>query len=172
MSHMEVSRIERADLPGVSIVQLARLLSVVGLELSARAYPAGLPLRDAAHLKLLARLEALLGAGVRMRREVVLQGDGGLRAWDAVIHGAGAPIAVEAETRLRDLQSLFRRIALKQRDGQVERVILLVAATTNNRRVLREFDSALRGEFPLGTRSVAAALRAGVDPGGSGVLVL
>ncbi len=58
------------------------------------------------------------------------------RAWDAVIEGQGWRIGVEAETRLHDVQSLLRRVALKQRDGAVSAVILLVNDTANNRRVL------------------------------------
>jgi hypothetical protein len=92
-----VSRIERARVPGVSVEQLARLLAVVGLDLSARAYPFGLPLRDAAQLGLLSRFEAVLHASLRLGREVPLTGEADLRAWDAVLYGAGEPIAVEAK---------------------------------------------------------------------------
>ena len=72
------------------------------------------------------------------------------RAWDAVITtvaqaGDGRPrrclIGVEAETRLRDLQALQRRLALKRRDGGVDRVILLVADTRSNRAILLGADS-------------------------------
>jgi hypothetical protein len=40
---------------------------------------------------------------------------------------AGLRIGVEAETRARDRQELQRRVALKRRDGGVDRVILLLA---------------------------------------------
>jgi hypothetical protein len=171
MSYSEVSRIERARLPGVSLEQLGRLFAVVGLDLSARSYPFGLPLRDAAQVELLARFEAVLHPSLRLRREVPLPRDADLRAWDGVVNGAGAAIAVEAETRLRDVQALLRRISLKRRDGDVTRVILLVADTRSNRHVLRETES-LFGEFPIGPRSVLAALRGGTDPGGSGIVIL
>jgi transcriptional regulator with XRE-family HTH domain len=171
MSYSEVSRIERGRLPGVSVQQLARLFAVVGMDLSARAYPFGLPLRDAAHIALLTRFGTVLHASLRLRLEVALPRHADLRAWDGVVYGAGPAIAVEAETRLRDVQALLRRIALKVRDGDVTRLILLVADTHTNRRVLRETE-ALFGEFPIGSRSLLAALRAGRDPGGSGIVIL
>jgi transcriptional regulator with XRE-family HTH domain len=171
MSYSEVSRIERARLPGVSVDQFCRLFAVVGLDFSARSYPFGLPLRDAAQVALLARFEALLHPSLRLRREVPLPNDSDLRAWDAVIYGAGPAVAVEAETRLRDVQALLRRIELKKRDGDVARLILLVADTRTNRRIVRETE-ALFGEFPIGSRSILAALRRGRDPGGSGIVIL
>ena len=171
MSYSEVSRIERGRLPGVSVEQFCRLFAVVGMDFSARSYPFGLPLRDAAQVALLARFEAILHPSLRLRREVPLPGDSDMRAWDGVIYGAGATIAVEAETRLRDVQALLRRIALKKRDGDVTRLILLVADTRTNRRIVRETE-ALFGEFPIGSRSMLAALRSGTDPGGSGIVIL
>ena len=171
-SHAKVGRIERGVLNTVSVIDLAQQAAVLGLELSVKVYPDGPPLRDAAHLALLDQLRAMLPADLTMRAEVPLPLEGDRRAWDAVIEGRGFRIGIEAETRLRDVQALTRRVRLKQRDAGVERVILLVASTRTNRRLLREFESALRAEFRLGTRSVAAALRAGVDPGQSGVLVL
>jgi transcriptional regulator with XRE-family HTH domain len=173
MSYSEVSRIERARLPGVSVDQFCRLFAVVGLDFSARSYPFGLPLRDAAQVALLARFEAVLHPSLRLRREVPLPNNSDLRAWDAVIYGAGPAVAVEAETRLRDVQALLRRIGLKNRDGDgdVARLILLVADTRTNRRVLGETQS-LFGEFPVGPRSALAALRSGSDPGGSGIVIL
>ena len=171
-SHNKVGRIERGVLTTASIIDLAKLAAVLGLDLSVKVYPDGPPIRDAAHVALLERLKAKLGRGMTMRTEVPMPLEGDRRAWDALIQGRGFRIGVEAETRLRDVQALTRRIGLKQRDAGIEQVILVVASTRTNRRLLGEFESALRGEFPLGTRSVAAALRAGVDPGGSGVLVL
>ena len=45
LSDSEVGRIERGLIPSVSVTHCSRLLSVVGLELSARAFPAGSPIR-------------------------------------------------------------------------------------------------------------------------------
>jgi hypothetical protein len=107
-----------------------------------------------------------------MRTEVPLPIDGDRRAWDAVIYGAGEPIGVEAETRLRDIQALTRRISLKQRDAGLGCVLLLVSGSRGNRRLVRQMSAALAVSFPVSSRLVLAALGAGVRPSGSGVVII
>ena len=97
---------------------------------------------------------------------------GDLRAWDAVIVGNRWRDAVEAEIRLRDIQALDRRIALKQRDGSVDAVILLVWNTRWNRDVLREFGSALESRFPVPGGRALELLQAGAQPGGNALILL
>ena len=97
---------------------------------------------------------------------------GDSRAWDAVLRGAGVRIAVEAETRPRDVQELDRRIQLKLRDSLIDRVILLVAATRSNRAVLREMRAALAATYPIPGPRALAALEAGRDPGGNAIIAL
>src|SRR4029079_14199942 len=101
----QVGRTCRGEARNVSVVRLAALLGDVGLDLSARAFPGGSPVRDAAHLALLRRLKARLGPTLRWRLEVpVVDGErarvSGVatdrRAWDAVIEGAGWRVGVEA----------------------------------------------------------------------------
>jgi hypothetical protein len=72
---------------------------------------------------------------------------------------------------LYDFQAQVRRIMLKMGDDGVEVVILLVADTHRNRRVLREFRELIRVQFPLDTREVLAALRAGRVPERSGIVI-
>src|SRR5215210_3929527 len=60
LSGSGIGRIERGEAPWLTIIDAARILAVVGLELWARAYPAGSPLRDAGHAKLLEAFEARL----------------------------------------------------------------------------------------------------------------
>jgi hypothetical protein len=78
---------------------------------------------------------------------------------------------VEAETHLSDVQATERKIHLKQRDAGLPRAILLMRDSRHNRRVLAE-SPGLRRAFPLGTRQILAALRAGRDPGADGIVVL
>lgn len=172
LSYSQVGRIERAVHPTVSVAQLARIASVVGLDLSVRFYPGPTPLRDAAHLALIARFRARLSPNVTIRTEVPLPLAGDQRAWDAVITGAGEPIAVEAETRVTDVQALERRIALKLRDSGLSRVILVVAATRSNSRIVREAAASLELTFPVPGRLTLRALAAGQDPGGSSVILV
>jgi HTH-type transcriptional regulator / antitoxin HipB len=172
LSHSTVSRIERGKAPGVSLLTLGRLLSIVGLELTARAYPTGDPLRDVAHERLLKGFLAHLGSPLAWRHEVPLPGAGDPRAWDVVIHGQGELTAVEAETRLTDLQSLLRRLQLKQRDAGMERLILLLADTHANRAAVRAGGSSLAAALPLAGIVVLDAVASGRHPPASGYLFL
>jgi transcriptional regulator with XRE-family HTH domain len=172
ISSAEVSRIERGLAPRVPFLTIARLASTVGLELSARLFPGGPPLRDFAHVRLLADLHALLDPSLRWATEVPLPAPGDQRAWDALISGRDWRLGVEAETAPRDAQALSRRIQLKLRDGGVDGVILALRDT----RVVREFlDGAgdeLLSLFPVGSRGAFAALRAGNRPSGNALVVV
>ncbi len=172
VSASQVSRIERAQPKCLSIRQIARLLAVVGLELSARAYPAGPPIRDAAHRGLLDRFRARVAPSVAWRFEVPVGRAGDLRAWDAVLLVGAVELGLEAETRPRDVQALQRRVALKRRDDPgVSGVVLLLADTRHNRALLREHGEALRGDFPVPAAALLEALSDGRDPGGSGIVL-
>jgi transcriptional regulator with XRE-family HTH domain len=171
LSGSEVGRIERGEASWLTVIQAARLLSAVGLDLWAKTFPVGAPLRDAAHLRLLAAFESRLPASITCHREWPIPNDGDRRALDLLMVGLPKRTAVEAETVLGDLQALERSINLKRRDAQLERVILLVSDTRRNRLILREAH-ALRRAFPLETRAVVAALTRGRDPGGDGIVVL
>ncbi len=172
LSPTQISRAERARLPSASFGQVARLSSVLGLELSVRFYPTGQPLRDAAHVQLLARFRARLGPPFVMRTEVPLPIVGDGRAWDAVLEGGPQRIAVEAETRLRDWQALERRMMLKSRDSGIDRVILLLSATRSNRAAVRTAPRLTEEAFPIPARLALRALAEGGDPGGSAILML
>jgi transcriptional regulator with XRE-family HTH domain len=175
LSASEVGRIERGLVP-LDVVRASTLLAVVGLELSVRAYPTGQPIRDRAHAALLDRLRSRLHAGLSWRTEVPLPIPGDLRAWDAVIRtgpriAPGWALAVEAETRPRDIQALERRVALKMRDSGIEAVILLLADTQHNRQLMRAHRSFVDG-FPVPGSRAMELLGAGVFPGGSAVVRL
>jgi transcriptional regulator with XRE-family HTH domain len=137
LSPSQISRIERGLIRNLAIPTIARLLAAVGLDIVARAYPAGEPIRDAAHARLLASLHGRLHRSLAWRTEVPLPIRGDLRAWDAVIGGPGWRARVECETRPRDLQALERRLALKQRDGGMDFIILLLRDSAHNRELLR-----------------------------------
>jgi hypothetical protein len=92
----------------VPLAELWPMGAVVGFELSAHAYPSGAPLRDQAHAALLERLRRRLHPGLRWATEIPLPNPGDLRAWDALISGAGFRIGTEAETQARDGQELER----------------------------------------------------------------
>jgi transcriptional regulator with XRE-family HTH domain len=172
ISRSQMGRIERAEVPAVPLTELARLLAVVGLELSARAYPAGPPIRDAAHRVLLDRLKERVAPAVTWRFEVPLALPGDQRAWDAVMSIGVARVAVEAETRPRDVQALQRRLAAKRRDDpSISAVVLLLADTRHNRGLMREHGEALRADLPEPGTELLRALVDGREPGGSGIVL-
>ena len=171
LSDSEVSRVEQGTADWLTVIHAAELLGAVGLNLWAKTFPAGPPLRDAAHLKLLADFEARLAPSIRCQREWPLPGDRDRRAVDLLLSGLPRTVAVEAETVLEDLQALQRSVNLKQRDAGIDIMLLLVRGSARNRGILRGAD-ALRRDFPLRTRAVMAALGAGRDPGGNGLVIL
>ena len=169
-----LSRIERQLQPDASVRDLACLLAVVGFEFSGRAYPAGSPIRDTAQRALLDRLRGRSAPALKWRFEVPIPIPGDQRAWDAVIEASATErLAVEAETRLRDLQALQRRIALKRRDDPfLVGLVLLLAATHANRRLVGDHAVTLASDFPLRGRAILGALGDGRLPSGSGLVLI
>lgn len=166
------SRLERGAAPMLPLSDLMRAAAVVGLAISARAYPAGSPLRDRAHLELLERLRAQLANETGWATEVPLPNPGDQRAWDALIRVAQVRVGVEAETRVRDAQALQRKLGLKRRDGAVDHVILLLADTRHNRAFLRSVGTGFLAQFPVPGAVALERLAAGEDPGGSAIILL
>jgi transcriptional regulator with XRE-family HTH domain len=171
-SHSEVRRFEIGDTAEPSLELMAACCAVVGLELALRAYPAGDPIRDRAHLALLERFRGRLHPDLRWQTEVPLPIAGDLRAWDAEVRGATWRAWVDAETVVSDGQALGRRLALKARDAGAGHVILLVADTRANRAAIATLRPGLRHMLALDTRELLAALSAGRDPGSGGIVIL
>jgi transcriptional regulator with XRE-family HTH domain len=164
-------RIESGITRSVDLRTLACLGAAVGLDLRLRAYPAGDPIRDLGQQRLLERFRNRLHPNLGWRTEVPLPIEGDRRAWDAFIRGEAWIAAVEAETVLDDIQAVERRIALKQRDGGIDCVIVLVADTRRNRRVLGTTPNAFPA-FSRDARATLRALAAGRDPERSAILIL
>ena len=159
----------------MALVEVGAWCAVVGLDLAIRVYPVGDPIRDRAQLALLERFRRRLHPTVRWRTEVPLPLPGDLRAWDGEAMGRTAypwRIRVEAETRLADGQALTRRLGLKIRDDPGGHVVLVVSDTRANRLALATIRVGSMELLPLGTREILAALAAGREPRGSGIVVL
>jgi transcriptional regulator with XRE-family HTH domain len=171
LSQSHVSRVENAARTMPRLDELARHAAVLGHELSLKAFPVASPVRDAGQLRLLARFRARVDARWGWRSEVPVGGFGDRRAWDVELSGPGR-VAVDAETHLHDLQALQRRCETKLRDGSADRLVLLVAATVHNRRVLREHRQALSSTLPLDTGPVMAALDTFELPHANGIVIL
>lgn len=172
ISAAELSRIERARAPWVSLVTLARLAAAVGLDLSVRLFPGGPPVRDAPQISILIDFSRDLALSLRWDTEVPLPIPGDLRAWDGMIRGVGWRFGAEAESAPRDAQALARRLQLKLRDGDVDGLVLLIRDTKQTRQFLETAAPELAALLPHGTRAVMAALRAGRRPPGNGIVVV
>jgi transcriptional regulator with XRE-family HTH domain len=172
ISPSALSRIERGLIVRVPLVVLAQLLSVVGLELSARAFPGGEPIRDAGHAQLLRSFRARLHGSLHWATEVPLPGAGDLRAWDGLVSSPDWRYGIEAETGPTDGQALARRLARKQRDGMVDGVVLVLPAGRRTAAFLREASDLLQPSFPVPGRRALELFGAGVNPGGSSVVVV
>ena len=171
---MRVGRIELHIERDVPAELLVRIASVVGLDLSLRTYPGPDPALDAPQRRLLERLAGRLGPSWRYRTEIPLPIVGDKRAWDALWthRTTRLEVHVEAETRLGDVQALLRRLALKRRDGQAKRMLLLVADTRHDRAVVRAAPGDLAAAFPANVREALGSLRDGHDPGADVLLMI
>jgi transcriptional regulator with XRE-family HTH domain len=172
VSPSHISRVEHGLLRDLAVADAARHGAAVGLRLHARFYPSGAGLRDAAQLDLLRRFRARIGDAWSWQLESPLKIPGDMRAFDLLLTGTGGTIAVEAITRLRDAQAQLREATRKQRDGQVNRLVVLLAATHHNRDAIGSAGDVLATTFPLSTRATLAALANGEDPGQNGIVVL
>ena len=175
ISRSQYGRIELGLSPGLSIALAARLAAVLGLQASLRYFPNADPIRDAAQRALLERLRVRCHPSLRWRTEVPLPSPGDLRAWDAIVDGftpRHVRGGIEAETQPVDVQALERKLALKERDGAVDWMILLLADTRHNRAFLRGPGAALLARFPLDGRRAIELLGAGVSLGANAVLLL
>ena len=174
MSRGRFARIERGRATNLTILELDRIAAVLGLAASIRLYPGGPPVRDAAHAARLTKLLTHVRPPLSYRIEVPLPKAGDRwdgRAWDVVLSGGGRRTSVELEMRLRDVQAMWRRLDLKRRDDPTDDVLLLVADTRANRRVIAEF-AVLFKELPkLRPSAVRAAVQAGRHPGTGFLLI-
>lgn len=172
VSASQYSRMERGLSQDLSIRRASRLCAALGLDLSVRTFPAGDPIRDAAHVALLERLHARCHVSLSWRTEVPMELAGDRRAWDATISASLWRVGVEAETALTDLQALDRKLALKERDGGMDRVVLVLLDSRRNRSALRVAGDILRRRFPIDSAVALAHLAHGTDPGGNAMILL
>jgi transcriptional regulator with XRE-family HTH domain len=172
VSDSRISAIECDDYEDIPFIVISEYLAVVGLELSARAYPAGDGLRDEGQAKLLLSFLDLVHDSFTRRTEVPLPLPGDLRAWDASLAKARLRIGVEVETRIRDFQAVDRRVMLKLRDSGWEQAVLLVRASRSNRAAIREFAELVAVNYPIRGAQAVSALREGRDPGGNCLILM
>lgn len=170
----DYSRIERGKLARLSIGNTCRIGAVLGLDVSVKVFPGGRSIRDGGQATRLKKFLECIGDPLRFRLEMPLPARGDRpdqRAWDVMLFGHNERTGVEFEARLYDIQAQLRRFRLKQRDDPVDHLLIVVADTPANRRVLAEFSDLLVESPRLRTDTVLKLLRAGRHPP-TGLIVL
>ena len=172
-SESSVLRTERAAQPGVRPEMLARHAAALGMRARIHLYPDGDPIRDAPQVGLMRAFRQRIGTSAPMTLEPLVNGsDRDRRAFDAILALPGCRCGLEFYTRFHDCQAQVRAAHLKFRDADIDRLILVVKATHANRLAVSAAADILATTFPIGTRQVLAALTAGRDPGGNGLVLL
>jgi transcriptional regulator with XRE-family HTH domain len=173
-SQSAISRLEALRRPeDIPLVRLAEIASLLGLELSAGLHPHGDALRDEGHLALIRRFRAQLSPTISISTEVPFPLPGDQRSWDLVLRiGGGQLVGVEGETRIRDLQSLVRRLHARQRDGGAHEIVLLLSDSRANSRLVGDLRLALGERYETPARLLLRCLRSGSPVPGSGVVLL
>jgi transcriptional regulator with XRE-family HTH domain len=159
-------------LDSVTFVELAEMASMLGLELGAALYSLGDPIRDAGHQALIRRFRAILAQSIKVVAEVPLPNPGDRRSWDLLLRIESQRVGVEAETRIRDAQALVRRMREREADGGTDEVLLVLAESAINRRLLPGLLEALGSRFVTPPRATLRALRVGAPIPGSGVVLV
>jgi hypothetical protein len=171
-----ITRLEHAAFDDLGIVRLSEIASVLGYEVSVGLHPIGDPLRDKGQLACGRRFEAMLHDRWRVTDETLLPGAGEQRAWDKLLRLVDATprylVGVDIESRIWDVQAIVRRTRQRERDGQVDHILIVLADTAHNRRVAGELRNGLGADYQAGARSLLAGLRRGERLVGPGVVLV
>lgn len=171
-----VGRFDSGKREDVGIVELSEIASMLGYEVSVGLHPIGDPVRDKGQLACGRRFNALLSDRWRVTDETLLPGAGEQRAWDKLLRLVDARprhlVGVDIESRVWDVPAILRRTRGRERDGQVDRILLVLADTAHNRRIADELRNALGPAYAAGPRHLLSALREGRPLQGCGVVLI
>lgn len=152
------------------------MASVLGMELSVGLHPIGDPIRDKGQHACGRRFDAILSDRWRVTDETLLPGPTEQRAWDKLLRLKDATprylVGTDIESRVWDVQAIVRRTRARERDGQVDHILIVLADTAHNRRVIEELRSGLGPAYGTSTRVILRALREGRPLTGSGVVLI
>ena len=158
----------------VTITRLSEMASLLGLELSMGLHELGDPLRDKGQQVVGKRFEGLLSTNWFVTSEALLPS--GICA-----HGTSCSLKptrarrhswADLESRIRDIQALVRRTRLRERDGGVDRILMVCSDSATNRRLVAQLREALGPEYATTPRAILRALRDGTELPGSGVILV
>jgi hypothetical protein len=169
-------RFETFQLDDVGLVRLAEIASLLGYEVSLGLHPIGEPIRDKGQRACASRFDALLSDRWRVTDEALLPGPGQQRAWDKLLRliDSSPPylVGTDIESRVHDIQAIVRRTRARERDGNVDHILIVLADTAHNRRVFDELVRSLGDACTTPSRDIVTALRAGTPLPGSGVVLV
>jgi transcriptional regulator with XRE-family HTH domain len=171
-SQSEVNRLEQFHFPTVSLIRMAEIASVLGLELSIGIHPLGEAIRDKGQQPLIGRFLDIVHDVYRRTREVPLPNAGDLGSWEVLLRLDDFLVGVEAEARLRDVQRFVRRIRQRELYGGVDEILVVLSRTSHNGRLADHLRDALGERFSVPPRELIDALRAGRRIPGSGVILV
>ncbi len=175
-SSSALARFLANELDDVGVTRLSEMASVLGLEVSLGLHPIGDPVRDKGQLAIGRRFQAILSSKWRVTDETLLPGAGELRAWDKLLRliSASPPylVGVDIESRIHDVQAIVRRTRLRERDGQVDAIVLVLGDSATNRRVIDELRAGLGADYASSARAALRALRSGKRLVGGGVVLI
>lgn len=165
-----------AEEVAVTVVRLSEMASVMGLELSIGLHELGDPIRDKGQQALAGRFAALLSPRWAVTSEALLPMPGDLRAWDKLLRLTGAErgqlVGVDLETRIRDAPALVRRTRMRERDGGVDAIVIVLSDSATDRRLVAQLRDALGHDYATNSRVLLKALREGSALAGSGVVLI
>lgn len=155
-----------------TISDVAAVAALVGLELSVSLHPAGQRIRDKGHQALIGRIRKQLSAAIVVFAEAPFPDLHDLRSWDLLLRIDRQRVGIEAETRIRDIQQLVRRLRERGRNGGTDVVVLFLSDTRTNREFVDELREALGPDFAAPPSAILSALREGRPLAGGGVVLI
>jgi transcriptional regulator with XRE-family HTH domain len=171
-SQQHYSRFETGRLSNIPLTVITVIASLLGLDASLTFHRVGPALRDKGHQALIARFTRLLSPAWRVIREAPFPNLGDPRSWDALLRLANQLVGVEAETRIRDMQALVRRMRQRATAGGADVMVLVLSDSAHNRDLFHDLRAALGPDFATPPGELLIALRNGLPLPGSGVVLL
>jgi transcriptional regulator with XRE-family HTH domain len=164
---------ERVD---PTVVDFSEMASLLGMELSLGLHPIGDPIRDKGQQALGRRFDAIPAAVWQITAETLLPNPGDQRSWDRLLRLTTSSVrhlvGADLETRIRDIQALVRRTRMRERDGGVDAILIVLSDSATNRALVGQLRGALGADYRTSPRRILAALRHGTQLPGSGVILV
>jgi transcriptional regulator with XRE-family HTH domain len=168
-------RFEANEVP-ISVVALSEMASLLGMELSVGLYDIGDPIRDKGQQALGRRFDIIPAPVWRSTAETLLPNPGDQRSWDRLLRLTTSDtrhlVGADLESRIRDIQALVRRTRMRERDGGVDVILLVVSDSATNRSLVGQLRESLGPDYQTPPRAILAALRRGIPLPGSGVILI